>query len=78
MYHEIQDQLHSKKPGQIDTREVQMIKGLIRRAEAKAGCRYVGIPDDHAHFLDLPFYETGLVKKKPLGDEDIRITRNLA
>ncbi|MEO5581185.1 MAG: glucosamine-6-phosphate deaminase [Saprospiraceae bacterium] len=77
MYHEIQDQLHSKKPGQIDTREVQMIKGLIRRAEAKAGCRYVGIPDDHAHFLDLPFYETGLVKKKPLGPEDIRITKDL-
>ncbi|MEP7322989.1 MAG: glucosamine-6-phosphate deaminase [Saprospiraceae bacterium] len=77
MYHEIQDQLHSKKPGQIDTREVQMIKGLIRRAEAKAGCRYVGISDEHAHFLDLPFYETGLVKKKPLGPEDIRITKDL-
>lgn len=77
MYHEIQDQLHSKKPGQVDTREVQMIKGLIRRAEAKAGCRYVGISDDHAHFLDLPFYETGLVKKKPLGPEDIKITKDL-
>jgi glucosamine-6-phosphate deaminase len=77
MYHEISHQLRSKKPGEIDAREVQNIKGLIRRAEAKAGCRYVGIPDENAHFLDLPFYETGLVKKKPLGPEDIQITKDL-
>ncbi len=77
MYQSILSQLRKKKPGEKDTVEVQNIKGLIRRAEAKAGCRYVGIPDDHAHFLDLPFYETGLVKKKPLGPEDIKITKDL-
>ena len=77
MYVEIKSQLENKKPGEIDTKEVQIIKGLIRRAEAKAGARYVGIPDEQAHFLDLPFYETGLVKKKPLGPEDIRITKDL-
>ncbi len=77
LYGKIKDQLNNKKPGEIDTKEVQNIKGLIRRAEAKAGCRYVGLADERAHFLDLPFYETGLVKKKPLGPEDIKITKDL-
>ena len=77
MYNEIKQQLENKKPGEVDSKPVQTIKGLIRRAEAKAGCRYVGIPDEQAHFLDLPFYETGLVKKKPIGPEDIRITKDL-
>ena len=76
MYEKIKHQLRNKKPGEIDTKEVQIIKGLIRRAEAKAGCRNVGLSDEHAHFLDLPFYETGLVKKKPIGPEDIKITKD--
>ncbi len=29
------------------------------------------------HFMDLPFYETGTIKKKPIGEEDIRITVEL-
>ena len=29
------------------------------------------------HFLDLPFYETGLVKKKPISETDLRITKDL-
>ena len=37
----------------------------------------MGIPDDHVHFQDLPFYETGTVRKKPLGEEDIQITMRL-
>ena len=53
------------------------IIGLIRRGEAKAGCRYVGVPDSQAHFLDMPFYETGLVKKKPLGEKDIQVIVDL-
>ena len=69
--------LRKKKPGEIDSPEVLAIKGLIRRGEAKAGCRYVGIPDDNIHFLDMPFYETGLVKKKPLGEQDISIIVDL-
>lgn len=65
--------LKKKKPAQVDSAEVMQIKGLIRRGEAKAACRYVGIPESNIHFLDMPFYETGKVKKKPLGEEDIRI-----
>lgn len=67
----------SKKPSQKDTPEIRAIKGLIRRGEAKATCRYVGVGDDHAHFQNLPFYETGLVEKKPMGPEDVKLTVEL-
>ena len=76
-YQKVVKALKEKKPGQLDTAEVLTIKGLIRRGEAKAGCRSVGIPDEQAHFLDMPFYETGKVKKKPLGEEDIKIIVDL-
>jgi glucosamine-6-phosphate deaminase len=77
LFRRVSDSLKNKKPGEVDSEEVRTIKGLIRRGEAKAGCRYVGIPDENAHFLDLPFYETGTVRKKPLGEEDIKITMDL-
>ncbi len=73
----VREALASKKPGDVDTPEIQTIKGLIRRGEAKAACRYVGIPDAQMHFLDLPFYETGTVRKRPLGPEDISIVSEL-
>ncbi|MFN5170053.1 MAG: glucosamine-6-phosphate deaminase [Cyclobacteriaceae bacterium] len=76
-YKKIVKSIKDKKPGQVDPPEVLTIKGLIRRGEAKAGCRYTGIPDSQAHFLDMPFYETGKVKKKPLGEDDIRIIVDL-
>jgi len=76
-FHEISSSMEHKAPGEIDSADVMRIKGLIRRGEAKATCRYVGIPDDHVHFLDMPFYETGLVKKNPLGREDIEIVKRL-
>ncbi|MDM8160798.1 glucosamine-6-phosphate deaminase [Labilibaculum sp. K2S] len=69
--------LENKKPGGIDTAEVRNMKALIRRGEAKAACRFVGIRSKNLHFLDLPFYETGTVKKNPLGEEDVRILVNL-
>ncbi len=71
----IRQQIADKKPGETDSIEVQKIKALIRRAEARAGARYIGLSDDHIHFMDLPFYETGTVKKKPFGIEDIEITK---
>ncbi len=73
----IEDVLKNKQPGQVDSRDVQTIKGLIRRSEAKAATRLCGVPDKNLHFLDMPFYETGTVKKKALADEDIRILVDL-
>lgn len=77
LFRKVNEFLKNKKPGQIDSPEVKMIKGLIRRGEAKAGGRYCGVPDENMHFMDMPFYETGKVKKKPISDEDIQITVDL-
>jgi glucosamine-6-phosphate deaminase len=78
----IEEQIESfvaaKQPGEVDSPELQRIKGLIRRTEARAGARYAGIKDEsRIHFLDMPFYETGRVRKKPLGEEDIRLIMGL-
>ena len=73
----VRERLAAKQPGEVDPSEVQTIKGLIRRGEAKAACRYVGVPDERMHFLDLPFYETGKVRKDPLGEADVAITARL-
>ncbi len=77
LYHRVKQSIKNKHKGEVDSDEILLIKGLIRRSEARAGCRYVGIPDNHIHFLDLPFYETGVVKKKPISPEDIKITLDL-
>ena len=69
--------LARKKSNQVDTPAIRSIKGLIRRGEAKATCRYVGIADENIHFQNLPFYETGTIEKKPLSEKDIRITIEL-
>ena len=69
--------LAEKNQAEPDSEEIKIIKGLIRRGEAKAACRYVGIPDENIHFLDLPFYETGKIRKKPIGPEDIAIVKRL-
>ena len=69
--------LKAKSAGAVDLPELQTVKGLIRRTEARAGARYSGVKPEHIHFLDLPFYETGRVRKKPIGPEDIAITARL-
>jgi glucosamine-6-phosphate deaminase len=69
--------LASKKASDIDTPEIRSIKGLIRRCEARATCHYVGIPDDQIHFMNLPFYETGAIEKKPMSEEDISLSMEL-
>jgi glucosamine-6-phosphate deaminase len=69
--------ISSKKKDQMDTREIRAVKGLIRRGEAKATCRYVGLPEGRWHFMNMPFYETGTIEKKPLGEDDILITMEL-
>jgi len=77
MFDQILKQLKSKEPGAIDSPEVRQIKGMIRRVEARSACRFIGIPESNIHHLDLPFYETGLIKKKPIGEEDLAITQKL-
>ncbi|MBC7389454.1 MAG: glucosamine-6-phosphate deaminase [Opitutaceae bacterium] len=77
IFKNITHNLKNKLPGEPDSPEVMKIKGLIRRGEAKATCRYVGIPEENVHFIDMPFYETGLVKKNPLSTADVEVVKNI-
>ena len=71
------DFLKNKSENDIDSVAVRKLKGLIRRSESLGATRYMGVPDENVHFLDLPFYETGTVKKGNLTDADITIMCNL-
>jgi glucosamine-6-phosphate deaminase len=73
----IENAVSCKKPGQSDAPEMQQVKTLIRRSEAVAAGREAGIPADRLHFLQMPFYETGAVRKKPIGEADISIVEKL-
>ena len=76
-YAEIRQFLKQKKDGDMDTRDILTIKGLIRRGEARTACTYNSIPLTRVHFLDLPFYETGKIQKNPISEADVEIVRNL-
>ncbi len=69
--------LASKGPGEPDHDNVLKIKALIRWSEAKSAAGVCGCKEEFLHFLDLPFYRTGTIAKKPLGDDDVRIVREL-
>ena len=77
IFEEVRRYLATKKPNQVDTPFIRQIKGLIRRCEARATCRYVGIQEGGIHFLNLPFYETGTIEKAPMSEDDIQITIKL-
>ncbi|MDO5523680.1 MAG: glucosamine-6-phosphate deaminase [Bacteroidia bacterium] len=68
--------LEEKGKDDIDTPEVRFMKGRIRREEARSADRYVGLSKNNVHFLDLPFYETGRVKKNPISETDVRIVKD--
>jgi glucosamine-6-phosphate deaminase len=69
--------LKEKKLGEEDTSIVQDIKALIRKGEAASACRFCGVKEENVHFMNMPFYETGQVKKKPLGEADIQAVVDL-
>lgn len=73
----IESFLAGKRPGDVDIREVQDTKRIIRESEAVAGIRTLGLDQRAARFLDLPFYQTGKVKKDPVGQADVAIVRTL-
>ncbi|WP_297762916.1 glucosamine-6-phosphate deaminase [uncultured Muriicola sp.] len=76
-FKEVRAFLDQKHPGQVDSPQIQQFKGLIRKGEALSACRYCGVKEENAHFQNLPFYETGTVKKKPYSEADIEQTYQL-
>ena len=76
-FQEVKTFLSHKSPGEVDQPLIQKFKGLIRKGEAMAACRYCGVKEENAHFQNLPFYETGTVKKNPYSEKDIALTYDL-
>lgn len=77
VYSNMRQFLENKQPNQTDTKEIQTVKGLVRKGEAISGARYAGLNDDHIHFMSLPFYERGKKEKTPDIEDDIRQTMQL-
>ena len=74
---EVRNFLEGKSPGEVDIPAVQDIKRMIREAEAISGIETLGLSRTHARFLNLPFYQTGKVRKDPIGPADVAIVRGL-
>lgn len=74
---EVHDFVNNKKAGDIDSADIREIKTMIRQAEATIACNYIGVKPDHIHFLRLPFYETGTIKKGDLSQRDVDIVIKL-
>ena len=77
LYQNMRSFMEQKLPNQVDTPEIQTVKGLVRKGEAIAGARYCGLEDDHIHFMALPFYESGKNQKNPVTDLDVQLTVDL-
>jgi glucosamine-6-phosphate deaminase len=69
--------LQRKRPGEVDIKEVQDIKRIIRESEAVSGLETIGLSKSAARFLNMPFYQTGKVRKDPIGPADVKIVRAL-
>ena len=72
-FQQIKQDIASQATNEAEPTNLLKYKAALRRAEARAADRYLGVPEERVHFLNLPFYETGTVKKNPLGQEDVDI-----
>lgn len=73
VFAQIKEDILSKQDGKAEASNLLKYKAALRRAEARAADRYLGVPEERVHFLNLPFYETGTVKKNPLCQTDVDI-----
>ena len=74
---DLRNEIDQLKDGVIPSAEIRNLKTIIRQREAIAATRYLGLPDENVHFLKLPFYETGAVKKAPISQDDVDIMNHL-
>lgn len=77
IYNEVRDFFKIKQPNQLDLQVVRTVKALIRKGEAIAGARFVGLPDDNIHFQDLPFYDRMKSSKSISYEDDVLQTIEL-
>jgi len=62
---------------QNNSKAVLKLKASIRRSECLAAARYLKIPQENLHFMNLPFYESGKIKKNEPTQKDIDLTLDL-
>src|SRR5262249_10562289 len=74
---EPEQSLARKSPGEADDPRVLQIKRRIREVEARSAIEALGLAPEQARFLDLPFYQTGRVRKDPIGERDVQIVLEL-
>ena len=72
-FEQVKKDIASKNEKEPESSNLLKYKAALRRAEARGADRYLGVPEERVHFLNLPFYETGTVKKNPLGQADVDI-----
>ncbi|MDE5611257.1 MAG: glucosamine-6-phosphate deaminase [Odoribacter sp.] len=72
-FEQVKKDIASKNDKEPESSNLLKYKAALRRAEARGADRYLGVPEERVHFLNLPFYETGTVKKNPLGQADVDI-----
>jgi len=77
IYNQLKKEITNKDSSSIDSHQLRQLKGFIRKRESLAATRYIGIPDKNAHFLNLPFYETGMARKLSPTDSDRKILISL-
>ena len=70
----LQHEIEHKPEGAIDSPKLRELKGAIRRSECMGAARFLQLPLEHLHFMNLPFYETGTVKKNEPTEKDIAQT----
>jgi len=77
IYDEARDFFQTKRPNQVDPETIRTVKALIRKGEAIAGARFVGLPDENIHFQNLPFYDRNKFSKEVSFEDDIQQTMGL-
>lgn len=70
----LEEEFENINPQSPSPNGIRNLKGSIRKRESLGATRYIGIPDEQVHFMNLPFYETGLIDKNPVNQNDIDLT----
>jgi len=74
---ETEEFLARRKPGDVDSDAVLMLKRRIREVEALSAIQTLGLRPEQARFLNMPFYQTGQVRKDPISPRDVEIILEL-
>ena len=77
LYKKIKKQILLKKDGDPESKDVMHLKSLIRKSECIGAAKFLNLPEKNLHFLNLPFYETGFIKKNEPSEMDHKITTEL-